>query len=409
MNARNFQPLPLALAALALLAAGPALATQSYTKSDTYKYPAIKSGGSLDLTNLVGHVDVVPADDGVLEVDSKIVAAADTDADAQALAGKIRVEAETHGNSVVLMTHYPLDEYDHYFYHGEDDNSFGFSSSNSSTTYDGEHVRISSGNFGSGVNLHVDYTVHVPQGIRVKVENKVGLIDAKGVVKAPLELDGGSGDIRGDHNSGGIDANTGSGDISFDHQDGPMELKSGSGDITVQDQKGGDLNTDTGSGDVKLDTVAGMVTARTGSGEVKLLQFTGGGADLETGSGGITVKGAGGSMKLRTGSGGIEVSDYKAGEALECHAGSGDISVSGDLSALLRLSAESGSGDIVLHTSGMPSLHIDASSDSGDLNIDLPGMQNVSMRHHSFRADLNGGKGSAELESGSGDVTFTKS
>jgi len=75
---------------------------------------------------------------------------------------------------------------------------------------------------------------------------------------------------------------------------------------------------------------------------------------------------------------------------------------------VVRLSADSGSGNIVIHTSKVPSLHISASSDSGEVDVDLPGMQNVSVRHHSFRADVNGGKGSAELEAGSGDVTFTK-
>ena len=62
----------------------------------------------------------------------------------------------------------------------------------------------------------------------------------------------------------------------------------------------------------------------------------------------------------------------------------------------------------LIHTSRVPSLHIDATSDSGDVNVDLPNMQNVSTHHHSIRADVNGGKGSAQLEAGSGDVTFSK-
>jgi len=408
MHARITRLIPPALAILALLAAGPAFAAQTYTKPDTHKYPAIKSGGSLDLTNLAGHVELVPADDGVLTVDSKIVAVASTDADAQALAAKIHLDVQTHGNSVSLMTRYPLDEYDRYFYRGEDENGVNISFNTTTTTYDGERVHISTGSFGSGINLHVDYTVHVPQGVKVKVDNKVGLIEAKGVVKSPLELASGSGDIRGDHDSGGLKADTGSGDISFENTEGALDLHSGSGDITIGQQKNGDLKAETGSGDVKLDEVTGTVTARTGSGEVRLKQFTGPGADVETGSGGITLDDVGGSLKLRAGSGDIHASGLKAGEAVECHTGSGRIELEGDLSAVLRLTAESGSGDIVIHTSSLPSLHIEATSDSGDVDVDLPGMQNVSVHHHSFRADVNGAKGSAELESGSGDVTFSK-
>lgn len=405
MTSRTFRLLALAAAALALLAAGPAFAAPSFTKADSYKYPAIKAGGNLDLTNLVGHVSVVAASDGVLTVDSSIVAAAGSDADAQALAGKLHLDIQSHGNSVSIVAQYPLNEYTEYFYHGGGEFNVGFD--NTTTTYAGTRVRISSGSFGAGVNLHADFTVHVPKGVNVKVDNKVGLIEANGV-DAPLELDSGSGDIKGGKNSGSLEADTGSGDITLNGHDGALDLNSGSGDVTVTQQKNGELKIETGSGDVTLETVAGELTARTGSGDVKLRQFTGGGAELETGSGEVSITDASGSMKLRTGSGGIHATGFKAGAAVECHAGSGDIQLDGDLSAVLRLSAESGSGDIVIHTSAVPSLHIEATSDSGDVNVDLPGMQNVSAHSHSIRADVNGAKGTADLEAGSGDVTFTK-
>src|SRR3954468_2337550 len=113
------------LAAAAALAAGPALAAPAYQKNDTSKNPAIKAGGSLDLTNLVGHVSVVAASDGVLAVDSKIVAAAGNDADAQALAGKLKIETKVDGNSVEIMAKYPLDDYTEYYYHERGFDGFG--------------------------------------------------------------------------------------------------------------------------------------------------------------------------------------------------------------------------------------------------------------------------------------------
>ena len=393
------------LAALAALAAGPALAAPDYQKNDTYKNPAIKAGGTLDLTNLVGHVSVVAASDGVLAVDSKIVAAAGSDADAQALANKLKIETKVDGNNVNMMAKYPLDDYTTYYYHERGFDGFGMSTT--STSYDGERVKISSGTFGNGANLHVDFVVHVPKGVHVTVDNKVGLIESDGV-NAPLTLKSSSGDIKAQHGSDSFEAHTGSGDVTVTDQAGGIDMETGSGDIILSHQKGGDVKLETGSGDVKMTDVAGTVHGETGSGDVELRDSTGSGADLETGSGDIVLDDVSGSLKLRAGSGDIRGTNLKAGQVVETNTGSGDVTLSGDLGDVVRLSADSGSGSIVIHTKRVPSLHISATSDSGDVDVDLPNMQNVSVRHHSFRADVNGAKGSAELEAGSGDVTFTK-
>jgi len=337
------KPIPALLlaATLAALASGTAsAAAQNFEKTDTYKNPAIKSGSSFELTNLVGHVSVVAATDGVLTVDSKVVAADETDAKAQALAAKIKFEtnASDGGKSAVMVVRYPLDEYTEYYYRTSRDFNFGIS--NTTLTYDGERVRISNGSFGSGANLHVDLVVHVPKGVHVSVDNKVGLIDASGV-DAPLELKSSSGDMKAEKGSDRLSADTGSGDVTVTDQTGAVDMRSGSGDLMLTRQKGGDVTIKTGSGDVRLKSVAGTVNGDSGSGD-------------------------------------IVVDDY------------------------------TGSGDIVIHTSRVPSAHISATSDSGDVDVDLPGMQNVSAKHHSIRADVNGAKGTIELEAGSGDVTFTK-
>jgi DUF4097 and DUF4098 domain-containing protein YvlB len=396
------------LAALAALTTSPAFAAQNAEKADTYKNPAIKAGGSLDLTNMVGHVNVVPATDGVLTVESKIEAAAGSDADAQALAAKIKIETNVSGNAVTMKVDYPLDQYDEYFYNDKRGQGFiNIGSSNTSTSYDGERVRINSGTFGSGVNLHVDFVVHVPKGVHVSVDNKVGMIEAEGV-DAPLTLESSSGDIKSAKGSDSLTANTGSGDVTVEDHTGAISMNSGSGDLEVDQQKGGDIRLTTGSGDVKLEKVASAVDGHTGSGDVELRDFSGSGAKMETGSGDITLNGVSGSLDLRAGSGDIRGTNLKSTTVIESHTGSGDVTLSGDLGDLVRLTADTGSGDIMIKTSRVPSLHIEASSDSGDLTVDLPNMQNVSSRHHEFRGDVNGGKGSAQLDAGSGDVSFTK-
>ena len=393
-------------AALALGVSGPVLAaSQTFQKPDTYKNPAIKAGGSVSVLNLLGHVSVVPAGDDVFSIETTVVAAADTTQAAQDLAGKIHFDVEASGNSVSYTVRYPLDEYTSYYYARQ--NSFMLGMSNTSTTYMGERVKVYDGGFGSGANLHVDFVIHVPKDVKVTVDNKIGKLEANGV-KAPVILKSSSGDISAQDNSGALAADTGSGDITVGGHSGMLDLDSGSGDIIVDHQKSGDIKVDTGSGDVRLTSLGGTLKAETGSGDVELRDFNGTGADLETGSGEIKLRDVSGSLKLSTGSGDIEGTGIKAGPVVECDTGSGGVELDGDFSAVTRLMADTGSGDIVIHTSGIPSLHITATSDSGDVNVDLPGMQNVVARSHSIRADVNGAKGTAELEAGSGDVTFTK-
>ena len=396
----------LACALLALGVSGQAFASvQSFEKPDTYKNPAIKAGGTVSVLNLVGHVSLVPATDGVFSIDTKVVAAADTAQAAQELAGKIKFDVDASGSSVSYTAHYPLDEYTSYYY--ARGSGFVIGMSRSSTTYMGERVQIYDGGFGSGANLHVDFVIHVPKDVKVTVDNKIGKLEANGV-NGTLSLKSSSGDIYAENNSGSLDADTGSGDIDVKGHSGVLDLDTGSGDVTVDHQKSGDIKVDTGSGDVKLASLGGTLKAETGSGDVELLDFNGAGADLETGSGEIKLRDVAGSLKLSTGSGDINGSGIKAGQAVECDTGSGGVELDGDFSAVTRLMADTGSGDIVIHTSAVPSLHITATSDSGDVNVDLPGMQNVVARSHSIRADVNGAKGTAELEAGSGDVTFSK-
>lgn len=395
-----------AAAILALGLATPALAVTPYTKSDSYKNPAVKAGSTVDLSNLMGHITVVSAEDGAFSLDSAIVAAASSDADAQALANKIKIEISPSGKDVSAVVHYPLDEYDHYYY-PRPDQGLNFGWSNTSTEYEGQRVVISDGSFGSGANVHVDITVHLPKGVHLQVDNKVGLIESSRV-NAPQELKSGSGDIRATDDGDSFTAHSGSGDLTVSGQDGALDLSTGSGDVEVSQQKHGSVQAKSGSGDLKLTSLGGVVVAETGSGDVIIKQFSGSGLDVHTGSGDVTIEDAKGSLKARAGSGDIKVTDFTAGDAVDAHTGSGSIGIEGDLGAVVRLSADSGSGDIVIHTSQVPSLHIEATSDSGDVDVDLPGMQNVSAHAHSIRADVNGAKGSADLEAGSGDVTFTK-
>ena len=425
MSLKKMSFLAAALAALCLaLNSGASAANNQVQKADTYRNPAIKAGGSVSLTNLVGHISLQPAADGVLQIDSNIVAVGASDQEAHDLAAKVHVDVSASGNDVTAVVRYPLDEYDEYYYPSEH-TMFGITISNDSVRYDGQRVRVSTGTFGSGVNVHVDFVVHVPKGVRVSVDHKVGKVTGADL-NAALSFKTSSADIKVSNNTGDISVDTGSGDLDFDTVNGSLELDTGSGDIGVEQQKGGNVRIHTGSGDVKLSDLAAALETETGSGDIVIDKLNGDTIKLQTGSGDITLErataksinlrtGSGdmtlrevsGSLTTRAGSGDVHATDFKAGDELEFHSGSGEVHISGDLGAALHLLADTGSGDIVLRTSSVPSLHISATSDSGDVDVDLPGMQNVSARSHSIRGEVNGAKGSAELESGSGDISFT--
>jgi DUF4097 and DUF4098 domain-containing protein YvlB len=399
-------------------------AANQFQKTDTYRNPAIKAGGSLSLTNLLGQVSLEPATDGVLQIDSTIVTVGASDQEAQTLAGKIRVEVSASGNAVTAVAHYPVDEYDEYYYPAEH-NIFGITINNDSVRYEGARVHVSTGTFGSGINVHVDFVVHVPKGVRVAVDHKVGKITAHDLV-APLSVKTSSADLKTDNDTGDLDVDTGSGDLDISNQSGDLDIGTGSGDVGIEQQKGGNVHINTGSGDVKLSDLSGgletvtgsgdvdidrlngdSIRLQTGSGEIDLSHANAKSINLRTGSGDMTLKSVSGSLTTRAGSGDLHATDFKAGEELDFHSGSGDVHVEGDLSAVTRLTADTGSGDITLRTAAIPSLHISATSDSGDVNVDLPGLEKVSARAHTISGDVNGAKGVADMESGSGDINFT--
>ncbi|HEV2213593.1 MAG TPA: DUF4097 family beta strand repeat-containing protein, partial [Gammaproteobacteria bacterium] len=353
------------------------------------------------------------------------VAVAASDQEAQQLIGKARLNVSGSGQSVTAEVEYPLDEYDDYYYPPEHSYGFGLSLNNDTVSYMGRRVHVSTGSLGSGINLHVDLLVKLPKGVKLTLDHKVGKVTGSGLASA-LDIHTSSADVRIEKHSGDISADTGSGDLEFSDTTGALDLHTGSGDVDLRHQKGGDIVFHTGSGDVKLtdaegsvdgecgsgdvviDTLkAGTVKLETGSGDIDLSQATARSLTLRSGSGDLTLSDVSGSLETHTGSGDLHATGFKAGDSLKFHSGSGEVRLSGDLGAVTSLEADTGSGDIHLRTSGIPSWHISATSHSGDVDVDLPNLQNVSTHEGSFRADVNGGKGTVDIESGSGDISVS--
>ena len=377
------RPYPTVLLLLAMTAGTARAATH-----DAVLEKSIPTAGvhTLQFQNLAGTLTLGTTTGDAIVVKAHVVAEGSSDAAAAKLAARIALDLEQTGDAAYLTVSYPVDDYDNYLYHAP-----GLSGGTVHVRYMDTRVTVNGGFFllSAGVPLHVDVDIRVPKGIKVHAENGAGAITSDGL-SGGLYAKVHDGSVTDSHSSGEDYLDTGSGDVHVSAHQGTAKADTGSGDAVFEDVTGDEVYADTGSGDVTMQHCkAALLYADTGSGDVKL-------DDVQ------------GSLHLDTGSGGVDGTGVISGEKIYADTGSGHVHLDGDLSAVLDMYVDTGSGDITIKTSRAPSLHIDASSNSGDLTVDLPGMQNVSSRHHEFRADVNGGKGTAKLDAGSGDVSFTK-
>ncbi len=408
-------------------AAGPVVRT-TLTKS-----PAVPAGSRVRVENLAGHMTVTPGNQ--FQVIATVVAGGKDQAAAEALAKRVKLSVSNENGQVSVHVNYPVDRYDTYSYvphnaenreHSGDNHCilfFCFSGGETGLRYQGERVRVYSGN--RGVPLHVNVAVTLPAGTAGEFSNYVGLVSAAdlrsdvklasasgdlhaGQIQGVVSAKTGSGDVRISSHTGSLFASTGSGDVRIEKSSGDLKVSTGSGDVILNQAQHGRAKIETGSGDVNATDVALALEASTGSGDVVVSDLTGSG-DFSTGSGDISIKRAATfQLKAGTGSGDITIHALTATGTVDLGTGSGEVSVRGDLSGVTRLVAKTGSGDIVIHTTTIPSLHIVADSDSGEVHVNLPGMQNITVKRGYLRADVNGAKGSANLETGSGDITVSQ-
>ncbi|HET7922362.1 MAG TPA: DUF4097 family beta strand repeat-containing protein [Gammaproteobacteria bacterium] len=389
----RFRPvLFLALATLGCLLATPAQADtahQTLTRNAT-----LPNGGSVVVENLVGQMTVTQGSGPQVEITATVVAGGEDQAEADALAKLIRLSVDQSGKQLKVHVDYPVDQYDRYAYNpprkaGDDVEHclFGFlcGVGNSSLDYQGERVRVYQGGH-QGVPLYVDVDVKVPAGINADVTNHIGFIKLKGT-HSDVTLHADSGDVQINDTSGTLDVDTGSGDVGVADQSGALSIGTGSGDVKVMRVKG-NLNLHTGSGDIFGGKLSGdTLKARTGSGDVTL----------------DTVTGA---LDMRAGSGDLYLRNITSQGPATLHTGSGDITLSGNLSGMNGFDLHAGSGDITLITDQPPAVHLDIGTGSGDISVHWPGVNNATSSDDSFTGDIGAARATGRIHTGSGDVTL---
>ena len=97
------------------------------------------------------------------------------------------------------------------------------------------------------------------------------------------------------------------------------------------------------------------------------------------------------------------------GPSLAADTGSGDVTLSGDFTAVTKLDIDTGSGDVTLETSpghAVPQVRMAIGTGSGDIALDLPSSRITRTRHGDVQAEIGSATGAGSISTGSGDVTL---
>ena len=327
------------------------------------------AAGNLDVTNLIGAIDV-----------------------RQGAGDQFRVTVNLRGDDMTadlvklvedkgaLEIRFPLEQHSTYVYP-----ALGRNSSTTTTMHEpdkGERSwlrrtfgmlagkRVTVRGKGSGLEAWADVTIEVPAGSSLTVRNTVGNVSALDL-KADLDLQTSTGgmDIRGIQGSLVLD--TGSGDVAVVGVDGDLDVDTGSGHVELSDCRGQAAKLDTGSGSVKVN---GLRVAT---------------LSVDTGSGDVTVKAvAADEATIDTGSGNVDIEIERMGEG--------------------RFLLDTGSGDVDLALPAGASARITADTGSGGVDSRVPGHDFEKLDDGRRRLILGEGAAEVRMDTGSGSVTVSQ-
>lgn len=230
----------------------------------------------------------------------------------------------------------------------------------------GGQVRIS--NRRGGLEAHADMRVTVPEGKRVAIYLAVGRIMASNV-NGHVRLDTHAGGVEARDMTGYLNIDTGSGSVQVAGMDGDLEIDTGAGSVRVSDVTGEEVGIDTGSGRVDAEGVAARrINIDTGSGSIALRRSSAREVRLDTGSG----------------------------------------SVEADLTADIdRLVVDTGSGSVTVRLPARLGARLAIETGSGGIHTDFPVMVTRRARDE-LHGEIGDGRGSIEIDTGSGSVRLLK-
>jgi hypothetical protein len=286
--------------------------------TETGEWTLPRDGAStLELYTRAGSIQVVGAAVEHLQVRALKQARGDSDADARAFLGQMKIERRREGDRWVVEASWPEPR--------------------------PRHIK----------EANVSFEVQVPHGMRLEGESRGGHMEVRGLREARLHTAGGSIEAR--EVGGALEVHTGGGDLQVEACSGPIKLETGGGNIAVHQAQGA-VDAHTGGGKIEIRQAESSVKAATGAGDVQVEVTQARGApqvELRTGAGNIDLRlpqGASARVVASTNLGGVEI-DPAAG--VRYNRGHGHLeSVLGDGQGSVRL--RTGKGDIHLHLTAAP-------------------------------------------------------
>ena len=343
---------------------------------------------SLEVTNLIGKVDIGQATGDEFEVEVSVRGA-------DGVRRNISIEQE-RGSRARLDVVFPVDDERRFVYpeFSRRRAQLWFREGRSSSLL-GEILRAVSGRririqrSGSGMEVWADLTIRVPEGASLTLEHGAGDVEIRDVV-ADLEVDVKAGMAE----AAGLD--------------GDVKLDVGSGGLAVRDVRGR-LVMDTGSGGASLEGFEGSVLSiDTGSGSVVVTAVAAEAIDIDTGSGGVTVDGLEAERFLiDTGSGSVRVESAGADSAV-IDTGSGRVHLALERMGDGRFEIDTGSGGIVMLVPDDLSARFDIDIGSGGIDVDVPIAKTLHKSRGEMRFIAGGGDASVILDTGSGSVRVAR-
>jgi lia operon protein LiaG len=220
---------------------------------------------------------------------------------------------------------------------------------------------------GPGIEASADVKLLVPAGTNLIVRWGLGSASVARV-DANVTVDGASMPVRAEDLHGPFHADIGSGSVDVLGSDAEVNIDTGSGGVHLRDVRTREnILVDTGSGEVSGENLSAASVA------------------IDTGSGSITLeKVEAKSVTLDTGSGEIDLDLTTDVSTLVVESGSGDVTVSFPPGVGAQLSVETGSGGIRSELA----------------------LESQVRKHDALIGRIGDGRGTIEIETGSGTVTL---
>jgi DUF4097 and DUF4098 domain-containing protein YvlB len=389
---------------------------------------------TLGITNAFGSVHLVGGDGSEVEVQLKKVVFAQTEERARAIAARVRLQAETSGDTLSIGTNR-------------------------------EDVVRDEGDVGLETHLQIQ----MPRGTRLVLRNEHGettVLEAGASdvdvsfgevrverVSGPLALKSRHGGVKVERVAGEVRLEARFGDLDLSDLASPASLDVEHGDVTLArvagvrlklahgrlsgSAIGGDLDFEGQHAEVEVAEVAGTARVATSFNGVRLSRVRGdarvngehvevhledvtGAAFVKTTFDGVNVTGVKGGLEAETEHGGIEARSIGKGARL--HAAGGDVlledfdgqvtveSDRGDVRLVptrplvAALQVRSGHGDVSLDLPEGTRASIEARTERGNVSVEVPGFLAASTGEREVRGSLGSGGPEIKLAAKRGDV-----